>query len=297
MCYIVLYELGQKRRNNERKFDLQSLSSSAHNFLTGLGGSQAKAARIALNNAALKRSILQVWGAQPEAAKWLLAQINTMFIDIDKAPRKKSASPTPPAIMVLKVRDALARAEFNARRESLHGALAGNGIHVEEIKLAQAGRDDKQHRLYSDAEIESCFLGQQSANPATANKAQAKTQRLRYADQVDMLETVRRAICLSFDDPDEAYTTLSMVEGAYLNPLKIQDGRRNLYRHYRVHFYVSDEAVNSMRALLSAYQDTFKSNARKLGLYITGFNVYTSPAELHGKHAFPRAGYPVPYLK
>lgn len=273
---------------------MQSMSTSTANFLSNVGKQNAKAVHNAQNNTALRAAIERTWGNKPEAVKWLLQQINAMYIELDERPRKASAQKKPPAIMKLYVRDAMARAELNAKRETLQLTLARYGIHVDEIQLLQARGDAKKHQVFSDESLKTSLSANKNQH---VSKNQSPQTLNTHVDQTRLLETLRRAFCLSFDDPDQAYDALSMIEGARMQQLKSTSNRREKYLWYRAYFYTSPSKLTALKEFVSAYQDTIKSKARMVGLNITGIGVELSPEDLAGKQAFPRAGQPVPYLK
>lgn len=272
---------------------MQQLSSSTKRFLSALSKGQEKAFHIAENNAALRRAIEQTWSNNPEAAAWLLSQINAIYIEKDSAPRKgPAAKQADPAIMKLYVRDSMARTELNARRESLILALSKQGIHVQAIKLCQATGDAKKHQVFPS--VNQADIAQQKANLEN-NKKQIELAR--HSQQIELLEQLRRAVCLCFDDPDNAYTLLSNVQGAYMEPLKLREGARDIRLWWRARFFVPDENYASMKEVVSIYEDSIKSKARTVGLNLVGISVLHAPNELLGRQAFPRTGFPVPYLK
>lgn len=272
---------------------MQSMSSSTERFLENLSAENPKALRIAKNNTALRKAIERTWGTQPDAARWLLSQINALYLEYDERPRKRNAPAQKPVIMKLYVRDATARAELNAKRETLQIILEHYGLKVSEIRLLQARGDAKNHRLFSDEILKESA----DAQSHDTSKAEAATRHNQYVEQMELLESLKRAVCLSFDDPDEAYALLNMVEGARLDALKNRSGRRrNRNLWYRAYFYTAPEQVSELKELVSAFEDTVKSKARRVELNLIGITVEASPASLSGKLAFPRTGQPVPYF-
>lgn len=274
---------------------MQSVSTGLSNLLATLDPDAAKMLRIAQNNLKYKKAVQDTWSDSSDAAEYLLAHTNSIYFKKDETPRKGVDKDKDRFVLGVYLDDSTARAEVNARRELLRLALTKEGIHIDELLIHPATRGVKEHHLFPEsiAHIDELFGNDapRDRSPRYPDKTDAN---LKGSDQSNLLETLKRAFCLAFDDFDRAGTVLEKIEGAALAEVTFRKHDARGFRWYHCHLYVSETDVKGMKSVIGRYGDTIISRAKPLGLGIRDIVVHASPASIHGRRAFPPAGCPEP---
>ena len=274
---------------------MQSIDTGIANYLSTLGVDEAKKLRIAQNNQKFKEAVLGIWADNPDGAEFLLAHTNSLYFKKDDAPRTGPDKNEDRYMLGVYLDDPTARAELNGRRELLRLALAQEGVHVDDIAIHPALRSVKEHHLFPDsiAHMNELFNGETAADVARPQPAKRNAEAWKD-DQTDLLETLKRAFCLTFEGLDQVEAFLEKIEGAALVEVKFDERARHGVRWYWCHLYVADEHLESMKAIVEHFGETTRCRAKRLGLGIRKILVHASPAPMRGHRAFPSAGRPEP---
>lgn len=277
---------------------MQSIGTGMANLLEDLEPDAAKIFRIAQNNVRFKSAVRRAWPDNPDVAEYLLAHTNSIYFGEDTAPRKGPDKDKKRFVLGVYLDDSTARAELNARRETLQLAAAQEGLHVDDIRILPAQMGMKERRLFPEsvAYVEELFAGKPHQAHEDGTKNAKRDRALLAKDQSRLLEIVKRAFCQSFDDFEEAWAILAKIEGASLDETSFSKRSIHSYSTYWLNLYVAQSDLADMEKVIEAYGETVMSSARKLKLYLRAIHVHPSPAPLEGEHAFPRAGAPVPLV-
>lgn len=273
---------------------MESVATGLSSLLASFGSDAAKQRNAALNNQRFKNAVLSTWRDNPDAARYLLAHTNGIYVKKDDAPRRASAPEHVPVVLGVYLDDALARSEINARRELLLLALAKQGMSIDEVRDHQAIRGMRDRHVFPDASACAPQPSSASVRASGATPRAAKRAGGAQADQSTLLETMKRAFCLAFPDLDDAETILDEIEGAALVEAARPAGGAHAAPRYRCHLYVDAARADGMRAILDRHGATVISKADQLGMRVLGFIVHECADALRGRRAFPRAGRPVP---
>lgn len=280
---------------------MQSVGTGLSNLLGAMSPEQAKAARIARNNARFKAAVLRTWADSPDVAHFLLAHTSSLYFKKDESLRTGPASGAGRFEMGVYFDDPMARAEFNARREVLRIGLAQEGIRTDGIVIHASRNDMRGRHLFPDSVARTAqALGgtpppPQPHAPARDGAADAQHGRaLAKADQSDLLEAFKRACCLSFGKIEMAEALLDKVRGAAMVEAPRSRTAKQSRMPYTCHLYVGPDDEAAMRAVVEANKETIVSSAKRLKLLLRDIAVHTNPLVGEDERAFPRAGKPMP---
>lgn len=272
---------------------MESIATGVSNLLASLNTDAAKELHVALNNQAFKQAVIRTWPENPDGAAYLLAHVNGLYVTKDEAPRKGADKDKDHIVLGVYLDDALARAELNARREILRLSLAQEELHVDEVRDHVAMRDMKDRHLYPDAvERIAHFFGKDLPYDPFRFSQRHGNKEHATADQSALLEIVKRAFCLAFEDMEQAWAILEKVEGAALTEVSFNKDASHTWQRYRCHLYVDAAHVEGMQAIIDRYGETVICYAKQLKLLLREFVIHASPESLKGNQAFPRSGWP-----
>ena len=130
---------------------MQSISTGITNLIARLDSEKAKALKIAQNNKIFEEGVRLVWKDNPDAANYLLAHVNSIYIMKDETLRKSAYRGERVYSLTVCMDDSIAKSELNARRERLHMVLRQSGMHFHELRIQGATRDMKYRKLYPEA--------------------------------------------------------------------------------------------------------------------------------------------------
>lgn len=287
---------------------MQSVSTGIAKYLETLDPTASKALRAARNNRRFATAVERVWDDNPLAGDFVLAHVNSLYFAKDETPRKGPGKDVDRYVMGVYVDDATARAELNARRETLALALMQDGFRFDEIRIIASKLGMRERRAFPDKleRVKRAFAGEDPdrdgrqtgegpAKDARSEDAAAASRgnRLLERDESKLLETFKRAVCLALEDLDQAAALLARVEGASLVERYGAERRRQKQTWYACQLRVA--MPDSFDGILKAYAPSIIAHAKELGLNLVGIDVLPSPPELAGHRAFPTAGTPVPY--
>lgn len=298
---------------------MQSIGSGIANYLQALDPSAAKAARAARNNARFEEVVRRVWDDNPFAAEYVLAHVNSLYFakeDPQKDQAPQGASSGGKSVLGLYVDDAAARAEVNARRETLMLALMQDGFRIDEVRILPSRLGMRERRAFpaSCKRVERMLAGTAEPEPATADDASARAgspsgaapsacaaaqggahrmgNPLKEADESKLLETFKRAVCLAVGDIDQASALLSHVEGAHLEQRYADRRKRQASACYACKLYAPDPG--RVAGIVESFAPSIIAHAKELGLCLVGIDVIRSAPEMAGCRAFPVQGRPKP---
>lgn len=295
---------------------MQSIGTGLSSLFKSIAPKDARALRIAESNERYRQAVVATWHENPAAADFLLKSTCSLYLKRDDAPRKAApagADARPPLVMGVYLNDSMARSELNARREVLRLALAQVGTRVDEIVIHPATGNMRQRRVFPEGiagkdgalQAASQPSGRRPADASTAVSAPGRSgagahdaftdadpKANRRVDQSNLLEQLKRAFCMSFDDLGKAEALLARVEGAFMQEGRVGRGR-TVRTAYRCHLYVAPEDLGHMKAAIGYCEATVLSQAKRIGLRLSAIAVYESSAELRGHCAFPAQGAPV----
>ena len=299
---------------------MQGIATGLSKFFANVAPEQAKALRIAQNNARFETAVRRTWGDNPDAASFLLAHVNALYVKQDEAPRTGRDKDKARFELHVHLDDSLARSELNARRETLLFALARERMTLDGIVIHPSTGNVKEHRTFPRA-LEQCGVAHASgagqvngagtvggmsgatgangangaAGPDAKGQSDAVEKRIadeQAADQRKVLETFKRAVCVSFERLEVAEALLDAVEGAVLLPRSFmgRDGKKRWT--YACHLFVRAQEFSAVAQAFATQNDTVRTKAKGLGMLISRIEVHESPEMLRGERAFPRAGQP-----
>ena len=284
---------------------MQSVSTGIAKYLEALDPTASKALRATRNNRRFAAAVERVWSDSPLAGDFVLAHVNSLYFAKDDAPRKGGGKDLDRYVLGVYVNDATARAELNARRETLALALMQDGFRFDEIRIIASKLGMRERRAFPEKRerIERVLAGedpgQGGASPGAAGggtrseQASARGNRLLEDDEARLLETFKRAACQAIGDIDQAAALLARVEGAALAERYGAERKRQRRACYAVRLYAAEP--DALRDVVATFSPSIIAHAKELGLGIAGIDVLQSPPELAGHRAFPAAGTPRPY--
>lgn len=280
---------------------MQSVSTGIAKYLEALDPTASKALRAARNNRRFAAAVERVWSDSPLSGDFVLAHVNSLYFAKEEEPRKGGGAPDR-YVLGLYVDDATARAELNARRETLALALMQDGFRFDEIRIIPSKLGMRERRAFPDAleRVERALAGERPVQDgdrtrggAAADPKRYRGNRLLEKDESKLLETFKRAVCLAFEDIDRAAAFLDRIEGASLVERYGAERRRQNRTRYACRLHAADPAA--LEGVLGAFGPSIIAHAKELRLNLVGIDVLQSPPELAGHRAFPAAGAPRPY--
>ena len=263
---------------------MERLSALSKQFLGSLGPEAAKMMRIQQIKERYRVAVKRTWRDNPAAADWVLAHTNGMYVAKDERLRTGPDKHKDRIIFGVYLDDPVVRTEFDARQQLLAFALRQEGMGFDELRILPAKWDMRQRHAFPE------YWGEQPAASAAASAA----TRPRAAEDVHRLDTLKKAVCLAFEDSDDAWAVLERIEGAGFDavraPAEMAQSEHN--QAYWCHVYVEDPTA--MKAVLTAHGEAIKSKAYRLGLRLRAFVVHQATPSMAGLCAFRRAGHSVP---
>lgn len=287
---------------------MQSVSTGIAKYLSALDPAAAKTLRAARSNRRFEAAVRRVWDDNPFAAEFVLAHVNSLYFAKDETPRKGPDKDVDRYVLGLYVDDPTARAEINARRETLSLALMQDGFRFDEVRIFPSRMGMRERHAFPESVERAAALlagkgplsdeqAAESSEEASAAKRQdprtSRAARLHRDDESRLLETFKRAACQAIGDVDQTAALLARVEGAALEERYGSQGKRQRRAQYACRLYVA--SPEPLREVLGAFGPSIIAHAKELGLNLVGIDVRQSPAELSGSVAFPACGAPVPY--
>lgn len=271
---------------------MQTLGSGIAHFLAAQDADAAKMLHIMQNNQKVKQAIKKVWLNDEDTGNYILAHINRLYITNDAAFRKGMTEGQSYPILVFHLDDSKAKAELNARREWLLATLEQLGMPtLKELHIRHATLSMKHRYTFP----ETVALNQQSLGGGTNTQTpKTPTKNLDYngIDQAFLLETIKRACCLSLDNSAEVWNFLRKIEGSAVVESAPNPHGARLQRSYYWEIFTSKSAQASQAAFLAQHGQTIRSRAQVLGLVIQKIRIHESPLALRGQHCFTLQGYP-----
>ena len=242
---------------------MESIATGVSNLLASLDVDAARELRIALNNQRFEDAVMGAWADNPDAALYVLAHTNSLYVEKDTAPRKGRDKDRDHIVLGVYLDDSLARSEINARRELLRLTLAQQGMHVDEVRDLIATFDMKDRHLYPDAlERLASLFGTPEPGGSLRGRPNARPSDGASADQSELLETLKRAFCLSFQNLEHAWAVLEKIEGAALAEVSFSKNASHSTQRYRCHLYVAEGDIEGMSAIIGRSGETIISRAR-----------------------------------
>lgn len=263
---------------------MESLSTLSKQFLGSLGPEAAKMMRIQQIKERYRVAVKRTWRDNPAAADLVLAHTNGMYVTKDDRLRTGPDKHKDRIIFGVYLDDPVVRTEFDARQQLLVFALHQEGMGFDELRILPAKWDMRQRHAFPE------YWGEQPAAPVAAST----TSRSRPAEDVHRLDTLKKAVCLAFEDDDDAWAVLERIEGAGFDVVRVpaEEGQTEHSQAYWCHVYVEDPAA--MKAVLIAHGEAIKSKAYRLGLRLRAFVVHQATPSMTGQCAFRRTGHSVP---
>lgn len=297
---------------------MQSIGSGIANYLQALDPSAAKAARAARNNACFEEAVRRVWDDNPFAAEYVLAHVNSLYFAKEDPPKDQApqGASSGKSVLGLYVDDAAARAEVNARRETLMLALMQDGFRIDEVRILPSRLGMRERRAFPSSceRVERMLAGTEEPERATSDTASARAgssgpaapsasaeaqggahrigNPLKEADESKLLETFKRAVCLAVGDIDQASALLSHVEGAHLEQRYADRRKRQASACYACKLYAPDPG--RVAGIVESFSPSIIAHAKELGLCLVGIDIIRSAPEMAGCRAFPVQGRPKP---
>lgn len=279
---------------------MQNIGTEINQYLKRLDPSAAKAVRAARNNQRFAAAVARVWEDNPLAGDFVLAHVNSLYFAKEEVV-SKGAENAWRRVLGVYLDDPSARAELNARRETLALALLQDGFSFDEVRILASRMGMRERRAFPEARkrVDAILSGKQpvpneksAADPAVPSaKTASSNQPLR--DEAKLLGVFKRAVCLALADIDYAAAFLERIEGASLAVRGGSRKRRQSRLVFACRLYTSSPAP--VGEIVEGYAPSIIAHAKELGLLLSGIEVRESPESLKGCHAFPASGMPRPY--
>lgn len=277
---------------------MQSVSTGIRRYLDALDPTAAKAVRAARNNQRFAAAVERVWDDNPLAGDFVLAHVNSLFFAKEETPCKGGSAVH--RVLGVYLDDPAARAELNARRESLTLALLQDGFSFDEVRIIPSKLGMRERRAFPEVRqrVERILSGE-TPLPASDRSAETNGAAEQFgsarsaADEARLLETFKRAVCLAMGDIDHAQAFLSRIEGAALVERYAAKKRRQGKAIFALRLFTCSPAP--MREVVGTFGPSIMAHAKELGLNLAGIDIWESPSHLSGCQAFPAAGSPIPY--
>lgn len=272
---------------------MQSLSTGLNALIGDMGPVAAAALKRARNKERYRAAVQRTWRARPEVAQFVLKHTNGIYIAKDERPRKGPDKHRDRWVFGMYLDDAAARTEVDAWQSVLLEALRLEGMSIDELRFLPAKWDMRKRHLFPE------LWGEQPY--ASAPTAAAGDERMAERDESRALDKVKTAVCLVFENVEQAWAFLEQVRGARLEEVLLRepdehgrrrDGKTLNRKSYWLVLYVDDAA--GMERIVEAYGDAIRSQARRLGLRIRKIAVRPAPPQLADLHAFQRQGPSMP---
>lgn len=269
---------------------MRTLTSELERTIASWGPEAAAALARARNKDRFRAAVERTWRLRPEVGRFVLMHTNGIYLAKDERPRKGPDRHKDWWVLGIYLDDAMARTEVDAWQSALLMNLTQEGFSVDELRFFPAKWDMRQRRLFPE-------LWEEGA----VRQPACDVERLRYLDEARALDTVKRAVCLVFEDVELAWAFLEKVRGASLEEVLAagstgaqcgRGGKRQREARYRLFLYV--EEPPEMKRLVDAYAEAIRSRAWLLGLHIVSIGVRQAPPSLAGRHAFQRQGPSLP---
>lgn len=266
---------------------MRSLSNAVGGVVSSWGPEAAQALRRAQNKDRYRAAVLRTWRTRPEVASLVLRHTCSIFIAKDERLRKGPDKERDRWVFGVYLNDPMVRTEVDAWQSVLLQALHQEGIAAEELKILPATRDMRARRLFPDLEDDNA----PSAVPGVAGPAPWK-----HRDESQALDTVKRAVVMTFEDIEQAWAFLEPVKAASLDEITgaavtVEGEPRDKRQRDRVFvlvLYVDDKPA--MQKLVDAFGDAVRCRARLLGLRIAGIRVCQAGDAYRCEQAFSRTG-------
>lgn len=236
----------------------------------------AYALKVGRNRAAYMRAVRATWFHSTAAAEMILDHTNAFYVRRDDRPRIGPDADKPCIVGEVCIHDSTVRSEVNARLEMLKGALADEGVIVEELRIVTATWGMKKRHPFAGR-------GAPPARDAIRSKGREQA-----ASPAVALQVVKRAFCLVFGEGAESVLSRvgrASVEDAPCDRMPA-DARQAPWCF--CHLYSADA---DFPRLVEAYEGPLVSAARTLGLNLASIEGHFQGG-LVGEGAFPAVGYP-----
>lgn len=267
---------------------MRSFSSELKEVVVKWGPQAVAALKRSQNKMHYRAAVERTWRKRPDIARFVLMSTNGIYIAQDKRLRKGPVNDRGWWVFGIYMDDAMARTEVDAWQSVLFQALQREGLSFDELKILPAKWDMRKRKLFPELWEES------EENPLPE-------ENWSLLDESRMLDTVKRAVFLVFEDTELAWAFLEKVQGASIQEVSdedpsgafwLSDGRRHGDKRYRLMLYVED--VSAMRHLVKAFGEAIRSRAWLLGLRLSSIWVNHADERLAGQHAFCRTGRSIP---
>lgn len=272
---------------------MRSVGSDIAAFLAKTQDTGGLALRIARNNAAFARSVRRTWADNPAAATFILAHVNSLYVKREDARQAPVRGRGSYAYLGVYLDDSMARAELNARRETLAAVCRTEGLDFDEIRIHASARAMRDRRAFEDP----ASAGLPDAGSAPSGRPAASPRTSRDASAV--LQDFKRAAILSFGSADMAAAVLDEVQAAALEerwPRPWEQTERSRKEKpavgFWVHLFVPERYRATAQQLFSQYGQALRSHCADAGVRLEGVVVDVASPEMEGHHAFPRSGHP-----
>lgn len=279
---------------------MQSIGTGIRQYLDRLDPSAAKAVRAAHNNRRFAEAIGRVWEDNPLAGEFVLAHVNSLYFAKEEIVCK-GAENAWRRVLGVYLDDPAARAELNARRETLALALLQDGFSFDEVRIIASRLGMRERRAFPEAFKRVTAVLSGESQPADVPSEKDTASRLHTADvesprlhdEAKLLGIFKRAVCLALCDIDYAAAFLARIEGASLVETSATRKRRQKRIFFSCRLYTS--TLEPVRGIVDTFSPSIIAHAKELGLNLAGVDVRESPARLKGRCAFPAVGTPTPY--
>lgn len=267
---------------------MRSFSSELNEVIIKWGPQAISALKRSRNKGRFRVAVERTWRSRPDIARFVLMHTNGIYIAKDEHPRKGPDKDRAWWVFGIYMDDAMARTEVDAWQSVLFQSLHREGLSIDELRILPAKWDMRKRKLFPE------LWEEYEENPFLA-------ENWSLLDESRMLDTVKRAVFLVFEDIEQAWAFLEKVQGATIQEMSdedpngafwLRDGKRHGDKRYRLILYVED--VPAMQHLVGAFGEAIRSRARLLGLRLSSIWVNHADERLAGQHAFCRVGRSIP---
>ena len=271
---------------------MESIGTGLGDWVSSIDPEVAKRLKGAQNNKRFESAVRRTWLDNPLAADYVLAHINGLYLAVDDSPKTGAGKRGKSVVYGIYLDDSAAKAEIDARQETLRLALAKEGITFDAFRFhtATLGMRDRHAFPASVQAVNEALLGA-TPIPDSEPAPSSQTAAFKAEDEARLLQTFKTAVCLAMENIDHAQSFLDKIEGASMTQSTASAWKRKNRAFFCCRLYSSDP--EPLRVIASNYEETIKSKAASLGLRLARIDIRKSTPSIRGQKAFPRLGMPI----
>ncbi|NHM15900.1 hypothetical protein GMI69_04330 [Eggerthellaceae bacterium zg-887] len=281
---------------------MHSLETGITGYLNDASPQTLNALRIEQNNRRFAEAIRLTWGDSPDSAEYILAHINSLYVAPDEEHAAGPADAPKAHLIGVYLDEPTARAELNARRETVAYQARQQGLSFSRLVIHYSKGGMRERHAFPDAQKHIARLFGLAEPTAEADEPRPQSRPVRTReelpqksarDQADLMEALKRGVCLAFTDYRQMHGFVDALEGVFFE-VAYRGERTDTSTWHYCHLFVCDHQAPLMRSVVETYGPTLASRCRDLGLFVRSFYVHPSSVQTAGQKAYPTGGAPRP---